>query len=178
MNKMIAKIKNGRSYTLFTADRIQVTPEIRNSRTVAREQQMATIMWTGIAAIFMVIAIRHLLPGIVYAMASAGLHITIGTEAHDMMAGCIFDICRGFKDLTIEYTWVGGFLDTIFEYKFIQLLIVLVCGFGFYKATRFMVFACIQCKAHLGKVVDKKKQPVPFHAAKRRRVQQRRSNVG
>ncbi len=177
MNKMMAKIKNGRTYQLFTADRIQVTPEIRNSRTVAREQQMATAMWTGIAAIFMVIAIRHLLPGIVYAMASAGLHLTIGTEAHDMMARCIFDICRGFKDLTIEYSWVGGFLDTIFEYKFIQLLIVLVCGFGFYKATRFMVIACIQCKAHFGKVVDKK-QPVSFNAAKRRRIQQRRSRVG
>ena len=172
--KMIKKIKNSATYRLFRMDRIPngYVATIDRVQHDSRDQKMATATWTGIAALLMVLAIRHLLPGVVYAMASAGLHVTIGTEAHDLMSGCIFDICRCLKDLMIEFTWVGGFLDTIHEYKLIQLLITVGCGFGFYKIARMFAFACVQCKKHFSKPIN---VPTQFEAATTNRRQRRRT---
>lgn len=168
--KMINTIKKHYTYTLFRTKRIPAGYEvtINGKKYDHNDQKLSTIIWTGIAAILLVAAARVLLPAVIYALTSAGLHATIGIEAHDLMAGCIFDICRAFKDLMIEFTWIGGFMDTIHEYKFIQLLITAVCGFGFVKAALFFHFACVQSKKHFRKEVSNI-QPVNFEAPNRRR---------
>lgn len=167
--KMIDKFTNNYTYHLFRMKRIPAGYEVTlNGKKFDQfDQKMYTAIWTGIAATLLVAAFRLLLPAVVYALTSLGLHATISMEAHDMMAGCIWDICRALKDMMIEFTWIGGFMDTIHEYKFIQLLITAVSGFGFAKAVNFFAYACVQCKKHFRKETNN--QTIPFETARRSR---------
>ena len=164
--KMINTIKKHYTYTLFRTKRIPAGYEvtINGKKYDPNDQRFATVIWTTIAVSTLFAAISLLLPAVVYAFTSFGLHVTIGTEAYDHMAGCIYDICRALKDLTINYTWVGGFLNTIHAYKFVQLLIVAVCGYGVAKAAVFFHFACVQWKRHFSNEAVPTATPVPFDA--------------
>ena len=114
-----------------------------------KEQVLSSLLWIGIACVNLLVSVfGPACHGFIYGSATIHKYLYQGTEAHDMMAGIIYDVNTGLKMYLIENTWMGGLLDTLANYNFLQLSIIVVSTILFFASFVFVVWTFKQFKLH------------------------------
>lgn len=112
-------------------------------------QHLSCVVWLIISVVNLGIAFfGPAFQGFMYGSATIHKYLYQGTEAHDMLAGIIYDLNAGLKEVLIDTTWIGGLLDTLANYNFIQFGVILICTAVFFGSFAFVAWTYRQLKWH------------------------------
>ena len=118
-------------------------------RITSKFQYLSCLVWFIISLVNMAIALLGpAFKGLLYGSATIHKYLYQGTEAHDMLAGIIYDLNAGIKEVLIETTRIGKFLNAIADFNFIQAFVILVCCALLAASVYFVYYTYRQLKWH------------------------------
>ena len=115
------------------------TPRGKEMRQARSIQRKCTAFWFVTSLLTMLLAFTAPFQGMMYSIASLTTRCTIDTENKYLLDGILFDMGTAVRELLVEETIFGRFMEALSDFDFIQAILGIACIIAFFAAVAFVI---------------------------------------